>query len=190
MNYEKIENLTEDIILRSYVEGSRQISNLFLALAASLGGFGFFLAGISSFLKINLLLFSDSTDISFIPQGIALTFYGTIGIILGIFLLLTIWWNVGYGYNEYDKNQRLITIYRKGYPGKKRKLKLQFSFQDVKSIKLRITEGLNPRRQLFLCLKDSREIPLIGIDQPLALTKIENEAINLAKYLNIYLETD
>jgi len=53
-----------------------------------------------------------------------------------------------------------------------------------------IKEGLNPRRQLFLCLVDKRNIPIIGIDQPIALNKIETEALLLAKYLNVYLETE
>jgi hypothetical protein len=49
---------------------------------------------------------------------------------------------------------------------------------------------LNPKRQLFLCLKDSREIPLTGVDRPTSLTKIEQEAVKLAQYLNVYLETN
>jgi hypothetical protein len=53
-----------------------------------------------------------------------------------------------------------------------------------------IRDGLNPKRQLFLCLNDNREIPLTGVDQPTALNKIETEALNLAKYLNVYLETE
>ena len=55
---------------------------------------------------------------------------------------------------------------------------------------MRIEEGLNPKKQLFLCLKDKREIPLVGIDRPLSLTEIEKEAVSLAQYLNVYLETE
>ena len=55
---------------------------------------------------------------------------------------------------------------------------------------MRIKEGINPKRQLLLCLIDSREIPLTGIDQQVALNKIENEAIEIAKYLNVFLETE
>ena len=57
-------------------------------------------------------------------------------------------------------------------------------------IKMRIKEGINPKRQLLLCLTDSREIPLTGIEQPMALNKIEDEAIKMAKYLNVFLETE
>jgi hypothetical protein len=159
-------------------------------LAVSLGGFGFFLTGLSSFFKINLLIFSDSSEISFIPQGIVLLFYGTVGSILGIFLILTIYWNVGSGYNEFNRDLQKIKLYRKGFPGKNRELTFTFSFEEIKSIKMRIKDGINPKRQLLLCLNDSREIPLTGIDQQVALNKIENKAIEIAKYLNVFLETE
>lgn len=182
-------NYTESIIT-SYFNGSRRLSNIFLAVAISLGGFGFFLTGMSSFFGTNFLIFSDSSEISFIPQGIVLLFYGTVGSILGIFLALTVWWNVGSGYNEYNREIQKVKLYRKGYPGKSRELLFTFSFEEIKSVKMRITEGLNPKRQLLLCLIDSREIPLTGIEEPVALNKIEDEAIAIAKYLNVFLETE
>ena len=176
--------------IKSDLDGSRRLSNIFWALAVSLGGFGFFITGLSSFFGVNLLFFSDSSEISFIPQGIALLFYGTVGSILGIFISLTVWWNVGSGYNEYNRDLQQVKLYRKGFPGKNRELTFTFAFEEVKSIKMRIKEGLNPKRQLLLCLTDSREIPLTGIEQPVALNKIENEAIKIAKYLNVFLETE
>lgn len=150
----------------------------------------FFLTGLSSFFNVNLLFFSNSNDISFIPQGIVLLFYGTVGSILGIFLTLTIWWNVGFGYNEYNRLSQKVTIYRKSFPGRNQELVFSFGFDEVKSIKMRIKDGLNPKRQLLLCLNDNREIPLTGIEQPTALNKIENDAISIAKYLNVFLETE
>ena len=174
----------------SYFTGSRRFSNIFWALTVSLGGFGFFLTGLSSFFGVNLLFFSDSSEISFLPQGIVLLFYGTVGSILGIFLTLTVWWNVGSGYNEYNRNKQEVKLYRKGFPGKNRELTFVFPFNKIKSIKMLIKEGLNPKRQLILCLTDSREIPLTGIEQPVSLNKIEEEAIRLAKYLNVFLETE
>jgi hypothetical protein len=173
MNYDE-----QNSVLKTNIAGSRQLSNIFWALTVSLGGMGFFLTGLSSFFNKNLLLFSDSTEIAFIPQGIVLLFYGTVGSILGLFLLLTIWWNVGFGYNEYDRFS------------KTQELTFTFGFNEIKSIKMRIKDGLNPKRQLLLCLTDNREIPLTGIEQPTALNKIESEAITLAKYLNVFLETE
>ena len=176
--------------IRSEFTGSRRLNNIFWSVAVSLGGFGFFLTGLSSFFGINLLFFSDSTDIAFLPQGIVLLFYGTVGSILGIFLTLTIWWDVGSGYNEYNRDRQKVSLYRKGFPGKNRELMFSFSFNEIKSIKMRIKDGINPKRQLLLCLADSREIPLTGIDQQVALNQIEDEAITIAKYLNVFLETE
>lgn len=185
MNY-----VEENSFIKSYFDGSRRLSNFFWAITVSLGGFGFFLTGLSSFFKVNLLFFSNSSDITFIPQGIVLLFYGTVGSILGTFLFLTIWWNVGSGYNEYNKASQKVTLYRQGFPGKNRELLFNFNFDEIKSIKMRIKEGINPKRQLLLCLVDSREIPLTGIEQPVSLNVIEEEAISIAKYLNVSLETE
>jgi len=184
-------NYTEaSSVIKSYFTGSRRLSNIFWALAVSLGGFGFFLTGLSSFLGSSLLFFSDVNEISFLPQGIVLLFYGTVGSILGIFLALTVWWNVGSGYNEYNRDLQKVMLYRKGFPGKNRELVFTFSFKEIKSIKMVVKEGINPKRQLLLCLLDGREIPLTGIDRQVALNKLEDEAIKIAKYLNVFLETE
>jgi hypothetical protein len=154
-------------------------------------GLVFFLAGLSSFFNNQLLFFvSGSNEIAFIPQGIVLVFYGTVGLTLGIFLILTVWWNVGSGYNEYNRDKQQVKIYRRGYPGKNREITFLFPFSQVKSVKMRIKEGINPKRQLILCLIDNREIPLTGIEQPISLSNIEDEAIRVAKYLNVFLETE
>jgi hypothetical protein len=173
-----------------YLEGSRRISNIFWALTVTLGGLGFFLTGLSSFFKTNFLFITQSNEISFLPQGIVLTFYGTVGFIIGIFLCLTVVWDIGFGYNEYNKVTKQLTLYRKGFPGKNRELVLLFPFKDIKSIKLQIIEGLNPKRQLFIRLTDNREIPVSGVGRPIPLKIMEEEAIMIAKYLNVFLETE
>jgi hypothetical protein len=181
---------TTNSTMRSYFNGSRRSINVVWAIIVSLGGLGFFLNGLSSFFEINVFFYLNSGEITFIPQGITMLFYGTLGFLLGIFITLTIYWDVGYGYNEYNKDRQEIKLYRKGFPGKNRELLFIFSFENVKSIKMRVQEGINPKRQLLLCLLDSREIPLTIIEQPMALNKFEGEAIKLAKYLNVFLETE
>jgi hypothetical protein len=176
--------------MKTYITGSRRFSNIFWALAVTIGGYGFFLTGLSSYFKVNFLLFSNVKELTFIPQGITLLFYGSVGLILGIFLCLTILWDVGSGYNEYNKNLKKVFLYRQGFPGINRTFTLSFSFDEIRSIKVRVKEGLNPVRQLILCLNDKREIPLSGINRPISLSTIENEAVRLAQYLNIYLETE
>lgn len=168
--------------------GSRRFSNYLWAIASFSGGVGFLLAGISSYVGIQLLPFASTETLVFIPQGIVMTFYGTIGILLSLFLVLNIALNIGGGYNSYDTNSGAIEIFRLGFPGKRRKILLQYKIQDIKSIKLSISEGINPKREIYLQTKDQREIPLTRVGEPLLLSQIEEEAVDLANYLNIPLE--
>ena len=115
-------------------------------------------------------------------------FYGTVGSVLGIFLILTIQWNVGSGYNEYNRVENLVKIVRKGFPGKNREILLTYPFSNIKYIGIKITEGLNPTRSIYLCLKDDRKIPLTPVQEPTSISNLEEEAASLAKFLNLKLE--
>ena len=39
----------------------------------------------------------------FLPQGLVMSFYGVAGLTLALYLWLTIAWDVGSGYNEFNK---------------------------------------------------------------------------------------
>ena len=52
-------------IRQDKIIGSRRFSNYFWSFFLFVGGFGFLLAGMSSYFKINLLPFTDPTAISF-----------------------------------------------------------------------------------------------------------------------------
>jgi hypothetical protein len=78
--------------------GSRRFSNYAWALLSLIGGVGFLLAGLSSYLGVELLPFANTNEIVFIPQGIVMTFYGSIGSLLSLFLTVIIVSNVGGGY--------------------------------------------------------------------------------------------
>ena len=70
-------------------------------------------------------------------------------------------------------------------------LEVSKNLAEIKSIKMDVKEGLNPKRQLLLCLKDNREIPLTGTEQQIGietLEQLEEYAITIAKYLNVFLE--
>jgi hypothetical protein len=175
--------IRNDLIL-----GSRRFSNYLWAALSLIGGTGFFFAGLSSYTKMQLLPFADTSDIVFVPQGIVMTFYGTTGILLSIFLFVNIYLNVGGGYNRYDKNKKEIQIFRLGFPGKSREIYLKYVFKDIKSIKLSISEGINPKREIYLCTKDQRQIPVTRVGEPLLLSKIEEEAVDLANFLSVPLE--
>ncbi|NEQ78241.1 MAG: photosystem I assembly protein Ycf4 [Okeania sp. SIO2C9] len=182
------QTLIGDRLLRKEIIGSRRLSNYFWAVIVSMGGIGFLLSGISSYLKVNLLFVADPSQLTFLPQGIAMGFYGVLGTLYGLFLWLSIIWDVGGGYNEYNQEKGQVIIFRWGFPGKNRKVEFTCPTENVQSIQVDIKEGLNPRRAIYLRLKDSRKIPLTRVGQPLALSKLENEAAQLAKFLQVPLE--
>ncbi len=176
------------LLKRDIIVGSRRFSNYFWTCVLFLGGFGFLIAGISSYFQKNLLFFINSAELSFLPQGLVMTFYGVVAISLSIYIGLTIFWDVGSGYNEFDKQNELVRIVRRGFPGKNRQILLVYPFKNLKSIKLNIQDGINPKRIIYLCTKDQREIPLTPVEQPRSLELLENEASELARFLNINLE--
>lgn len=178
----------DDRVLSQPVLGSRRFSNYWWAIVVSIGGTGFFLAGLSSYLKVNLLPFADPTELLFIPQGIAMGFYGVAAILLALYLWLVILWDVGGGYNEFNKETGLVKIFRWGYPGKNRQIEFSCRTQDVQSVQAQIKEGLNPRRALYLRVKGRQAIPLTRVGQPLSLTELENQAAELARFLEVPLE--
>ncbi len=175
-------------ILRQEILGSRRPSNYFWAAIASMGGIGFLLAGLSSYFKINLLLVSDLSSLQFIPQGVALTFYGAAGIILAIYLCLLLTWDVGGGYNEFNKETGQVKIYRWGFPGKNRRLEIDIPLAEIQSIRAEIREGLNPKRSLYLRAKQRRDVPLTRVGEPMALSSLENQGAELARFLEVPLE--
>ncbi len=181
-------NKTKQQTLRQDILGSRRFSNFLWAGIVSMGGVGFLLAGLSSYLKTNLLIVSDASELQFIPQGIALTFYGVAGLLLASYLWLLLVWNVGGGYNEFSKETKKITISRWGYPGKNRQVEVEIPIAEVQSIRAEIREGLSPKRALYLRSKKRRDVPLTRVGEPIALSTLENQGAELARFLEVPLE--
>ena len=175
-------------VLRQNILGSRRFSNYLWATVSLLGGFGFLLAGLSSYFKTNLLIVSDPSDLQFVPQGVALTFYGLAGSLLSLYLWLTIWWDVGGGYNEFNKDTGIAKIFRQGFPGKNRNIEIDIALEDIQSVRAEIREGLNPKRVLYLRANKRRDIPLTRVGEPIAISELENQGAELARFLEIPLE--
>ena len=175
-------------IRQDRIVGSRRLSNYFWATSLFFGGIGFLLAGLSSYFKINFLPFTNPTELVFIPQGLVMVFYGTLSFGISIYIFLTVFLDIGSGYNEYNKIENIVKIVRKGFPGKNREILLTYSLTNIRSIGIKITEGLNPTRSIYLCLKDERKIPLTPVQEPISISKLEQQAASLAKFLDLKLE--
>nr|YP_009495944.1 photosystem I assembly protein ycf4 [Rhizosolenia setigera]AWT38384.1 photosystem I assembly protein ycf4 [Rhizosolenia setigera] len=175
-------------IRQDKIMGSRRFSNYFWGFFLFIGGISFLLAGLSSYLKINLLPFTNTENLVFIPQGIVMMFYGTLSLSISLYTVLTIIWDIGSGYNEYNKIENLVKIVRKGFPGKNREVLLTYPLNNIRAIGIKISEGLNPKRTIYLCLKDERQIPLTPVEQPTAISNLEENAADLAKFIDVKLE--
>jgi hypothetical protein len=178
-----------ETVIKENIIGARNFNSIIFMIILIIAGIGFFLAGLSSYLNINLLKISDTSEIRFIPQGIAMLFYGTGAIGIGIYLLLTVIWNIGSGYNEFSKIEAIVRIVRLGFPGKNRTIFLSYEFKNIKNLKFLIKQGLNPRCNILLVLKDKREIPLFPAQFLLNPIETEKKAIQLATFLQVPVES-
>jgi hypothetical protein len=103
-------------------------------------------------------------------------FYGTLSLGFSIYIILTIFLDIGSGYNEYNKIENLVKIVRKGFPGKNREILLTYPLSNIRAIGIKITEGLNPTRSIYLCLKDERNIPLTPVQEPTCYFKFRRRS--------------
>ncbi len=180
--------VTNNQVYRQEIIGSRRLSNYWWAIVVTIGGIGFLLAGLSSYFHHDFLRVSDTSNLQFVPQGIALSFYGVAGSLLAIYLWSMIALNVGSGYNEFNKEKKQVVIYRSGFLGKNRQIELIYDLDDVQAVRAEIKEGLNPKRALYLKVKSKRDIPLSPVGEPMALSKLENQGAQLARFLTVPLE--
>ena len=115
-------------------------------------------------------------------------FYGTLAILIGTFLLSFVIWDIGSGYNEFNKVEQVVRVVRNGFPGENRGIFMSYPFEDITSIDLEIAEAINPKRIIFLCTYDERRIPLTpASEEPLPLATIEKQATSLAEFLGVRL---
>ena len=170
------------------VVGAKRFSNYFWAGVVTTGATGFLITGASAYFEHNLLWFLDASEIKFFPQGLVMSFYGVAGSLLATYLWLTINWDVGAGYNEFNKDEGIMRIFRYGFPGKNRRINLVSNLADVQAVRVEIADGVNPRRVVYVRCKGKSDIPLTRIVQPMTLAEVEKQAADLAKFLGVPIE--
>lgn len=175
-------------VLRYEVLGSRRLSNYWWAAVVTVAGSGFLLASISSYFHVNLLPMGNPVELIFIPQGIAIGFYGLAALLIGAYLWVAIALNVGAGYNEFDKDKGMVRIFRWGYPGKNRRVEVSSRLTDIQAVRVNIRGGLNPQRSLYLKIKGRNDVPLTRVGQPLPISVVEGQAAEIARFLEVPME--
>nr|YP_010760028.1 photosystem I assembly protein Ycf4 [Cuscuta corymbosa var. stylosa]WEY29958.1 photosystem I assembly protein Ycf4 [Cuscuta corymbosa var. stylosa] len=162
------------------IPGSRNGNNFIWASILFLGSLEFLLVGTSSYLGRNL--------ISFFPQGIVMTFYGISGLVMSLYLWSMLFWNVGGGYDQFDKKRGVIYIFRWVFPGRNRRILLRFFIRDIRSIRIELKEGFYTRRVLYMYIRGQKAIPLTRTDEILTPAEIEKRAVELASFLCVPIE--
>nr|YP_010229276.1 photosystem I assembly protein ycf4 [Apinagia fucoides]UBZ24947.1 photosystem I assembly protein ycf4 [Apinagia fucoides] len=170
------------------IEGARKTSNICWALIIFLGSLGFFFVGVSSYLGRNWISFFPSQQILFFPQGIVMSFYGIAGLFISSYLWSTILWNVGSGYDRFDRKEGIVSIFRWGFPGKNRRILLRFFLKDIQSIRIEAKEGIYARRVLYMEIRGQGAFPLTGTNENLTPREIEKRAAELAYFLQVPIE--
>ena len=179
-------NLSSFNKIEQKINGSRKISNYLIGGMLTIGGIGFVLAAISSYTGKDLLPLGNPSTLLFIPQGIIMGAYGIIANLLNIYLWYLVFINFGSGYNFFDKDSQSVEIKRKGLF---KDIEVKLNFDEIKSVKLDISEGFNPRRRIALVLKGRKKaLPLSGAGELKPLLQVEEEGARLAKFLNVNLE--
>nr|YP_010276406.1 photosystem I assembly factor II [Cryptocoryne elliptica]UHY39528.1 photosystem I assembly factor II [Cryptocoryne elliptica] len=170
------------------ITGSRKTSNFFWACILFLGSLGFLVVGISSYLGRDLISVFPYQKISFFPQGIVMSFYGIASLFISSYLWCTILWNVGSGYDRFDRKEEIVCIFRWGFPGKNRRIFLRFLMSDIQSIRMEVKEGLYTRRVFYMEVRGRGTIPLTRTDENLTPREIEQKAAELAYFLRVPIE--
>ena len=182
------------ILYSEPIYGGRRFNNFIAVVLLFLFGLGFFIAGISSYFHTNIIPLRDFSTIEFLPQGILLLFYGTCSSLLSILITSLIVWDIGSGTNIYDIENQVVRVSRRGFPKiidlriQQENFYLVYSFNVIDSLELDIIGGINPKRVIFLGLKDGRRIPLTPSNEFSSLSFLENRAIFLAKFLQMDLK--
>nr|YP_009256657.1 hypothetical chloroplast RF4 [Entransia fimbriata]ANI25423.1 hypothetical chloroplast RF4 [Entransia fimbriata] len=176
-----------DSIRRETITTSRTWLNIIWAFFILIGGTAFFLTSLSSYLKYSILIpFKNPIVILFLPQGLVMGLYGIAGFFLGIYLWLIIYWDVGGGFNEFDK-KKYISIFRWGFPGKNRQIFLNCYFDEVECLKVETQNDLFASVQLYLKIQGKPNIPLNTINSK-SMQDIEDIATELSAFLDVPLE--
>ena len=113
-------------------------------------------------------------------------FYGILGLFFSCYLWLSLFWGVGNGFNEFNKNSGEVRIFRWGFPGKNRRIDLSYDMKSIEAISLEIKEGLNPRRILYIRVKGNTALE--DSEGSLSKDNVKDSPINSKENENSFLK--
>ena len=155
--------------------GSKSFSNYVWATVILFGSIGFLNV------SLNNLLGVENSSALFFPQSLLLCFYGFIGLFFSLYLWLIIYWDVGQGYSEFDKNCGVLKLYRKNFPGKDRRIQMTCLLTEIQSVNISFNTQTNLESSITLQLQNQNQISVT----PQSFEKLEHQASTLASFLNL-----
>ena len=195
---------SDDVLIYSMAE-VRRTSNLFWAVFTLLGSLGLLFVAISSYLGMDLFFISEKiSDFSFIPdfiyfpfipQGATMAFYGIAGLFSSFYFGSIIFWDIGGGFDIFNKKGKKVRFVRWGFPGKNRRIILEIPMNELHSIRI-ITEvkeeGIFTRTSTFESIVyletiEQGFIPLTRIEDNMNGTQIAHKAGELSVFLGVPL---
>ncbi len=180
-----IEANSSDTYLEQIIKGSRKFSNYVVSTMLTIGGIGFLLASISSYFGKDLLPLGKPSTLIFVPQGLVMGLYGIAASLLAIYLWSLVSVDFGSGVNTFDKKTGILFLSRRAYF---KEILVEIPIKDIQSVKMDIKEGFNARRRICLKVKGRKDIPITGTGSPQPLLQLEQEAAQLARFLEVNLE--
>ncbi|WJZ99485.1 hypothetical protein VitviT2T_017927 [Vitis vinifera] len=119
-----------------------------------------------------------------------MSFYGIVDLFISSYLWCTISWNVGSGYDRFDRKEGIVCIFCWGFPGKNRRIFLRLLMKDIQSIRIAVKEDIYARRilVLYMEIRGQGAIPLTRTDENLTPREMEQKAAELAYFLRVPIE--
>lgn len=114
--------------MKQIIENNSKNLDILLSSSIFLFSIGFLITGLLSYFKND---FTNSINLLFFPQGITMIFYGTLGIISSIHQLANLYFEVGNGFNEFNKEKGTIKIYRNNFPGTNSTVDFEYPIKDI-----------------------------------------------------------
>ena len=131
----KKEDIKTKSLYKEYITDKNKFIKYTINIIMILGSIGFLNAGISSYLQYDLIPFLKTDQIIFFPQGLVMCFYGTAGLLIGTNQMKILLLKIGEGYNEFNKQDGTMTMFRKGIKGKNSDINITYSLKDILRIK-------------------------------------------------------
>nr|ULF47301.1 photosystem I assembly protein Ycf4 [Astragalus sinicus] len=168
------------------VPGARKPINFFWASFTLLGSLGILVISASCYYGRNFF-YSSGLQFPFFPQGVTLTFYGIAGLFVSFHWWLLILWNVGSGYNLYDKKNGMVRIFRYGFPGENRRILSKVRVEDI--LALQFFDKPKPfSGVLYMHTREQGDIPLTLVDDYSDRTPTPRNILQTAWDLSAFLD--